>query len=171
VTVIKGGGKLDWPRAETSTHWISVGYDKDLNQAFNLLQEQTVKLIAQKRGGSPAEARSAMLSTWDCRISEVVNVLKGTYCMVPKATSAPPATLPVRDDPDRIVTYARNADLNKAMDAAALSMIDRLAAEKGLSRLDAYSLASMAMDCRLGPPAGAEREVHCQVKKSLWIGS
>jgi acetamidase/formamidase len=47
-------------------------------------------------------------------------------------------------------------------------MIDKIEKEKGLTRLDAYALASMAMDCRLGPPAGAERDVHCLLQKSLW---
>jgi acetamidase/formamidase len=97
-------------------------------------------------------------------------VLKGAYCMVPKGKGTPAAALPKHDDRENIVTYAKNSDLNKAMDEAALSMIDRLAGEKGLSRLDAYSLASMAMDCRLAPPVSPEREVHCLMKKSLWTG-
>jgi acetamidase/formamidase len=145
-----------------------VGYDKDLNAAFRLLQEETVKLIVEQGGVTPAEARTLMLATWDCRVSEIVNVLKGTYCMVPKGKGGTKAALPTHDDARAIVTHARNADLNKAMDAAALAMVDRLAAEKGLSRLDAYSLASMTMDCRLGSPADAEHEVHCMVRKSLW---
>jgi acetamidase/formamidase len=170
VTVLKGK-KLDWPRVETPTHWISVGYDKDLNLALKMLQEQTTTLIAEQMGVSLDEARLAMLSRWDCRVSEIVNVLKGTYCMVPKAKSASAAALPTQDGPEAMVTYARNVDLNKAMDDAARAMIDRLAGEKGLTRLEAYSLASMAMDCRLGPPAVAEHEVHCMMKKSLWTAS
>ena len=170
VTVLKGK-KLEWPRVETPTHWISVGYDKDLNRAFDMLQEQTATLISELRGVGPAEARAAMLSTWDCRVAEIVNVLKGTYCMVSKARRASAVPLPTRDGPEAMVTYAKHLDLNKAMDEAALSMVDRLAAEKGLTRLDAYSLASMAMDCRLGPPSGPEHEVHCLMKKSLWTAS
>jgi acetamidase/formamidase len=167
ITVIKGK-KLDWPRAETPSHWISVGYDKDLNLAFSMLLEQTTMLIAEQRGLSPADARAAMLASWDCRVAEIVNVLKGTYCMVPKARTAPAVALPTADGPEAMVTHAKDTDLNKAMDEAALAMIDRLATEKGLTRLEAYSLASMAMDCRLGPPAGASHDVHCLMKKSLW---
>jgi acetamidase/formamidase len=170
ITVLKGM-KLDWPRVETPTHWISMGYDKDLNLAFGLLQAQTAALIAQQRGIGPAEARTAMLAGWDCRVSEIVNVLKGTYCMVPKKGNAPAAALPTGDGPDAMVTHASNADLNAAMDEAALAMIDRLASEKRLTRLEAYALASMAMDCRLGPPAGAMHDVHCLMKKSLWTAS
>ena len=169
VTVLKGV-RLDWPRIETPTHWIAMGYDKDLNVAFDLLQDQTAKLIAQQSGTSPAEAREAMVSTWDCRIAEVVNVLKGTYCMVPKGKNVQPPALPKTDNADHLTTYTRNADLNKAMDDAGLAMVDRLSDEKGLTRLDAYSLASMAMDCRLGPPGVPEHEVHCLMPKRFWTG-
>ncbi|MEW9582458.1 acetamidase/formamidase family protein [Paraburkholderia sp. DGU8] len=169
VSVLKGV-KLDWPRIETPTHWIAIGYDRDLNVAFQLLQEQTIKLIAEQSRLSTPAARDRMLATWDCRISEVVNVLKGTYCMIPKAMDARAAPLPIKDSPDYLVTYATDKDLNKAMDTASLSMIDKLTAEKHLSRLDAYSLASMAMDCRLGPPLSSERQVHCLMKKSYWTG-
>jgi acetamidase/formamidase len=167
VSVLKGL-KLDWPRIETPTHWIAVGYDKDLNVAFDLLQEQTARLISEQGGTSPAEARAAMLSSWDCRIAEVVNVLKGTYCMVPKRKGVPAPALARSDDADHLATYARSTDLNKAMDDAAMAMVDRLSSEKGLARLDAYALASMAMDCRLGPPGANEREVHCLMPKRLW---
>jgi acetamidase/formamidase len=169
VTVLKGM-KLDWPRIETPTHWIAMGYDRDLNVAFDLLQDQTAKLIAQQSGASLADARAAMVSTWDCRIAEVVNVLKGTYCMVPKSMNVPAPALPKTDNADHLATYTKNADLNKAMDDAGLAMVDRLFNEKGLTRLDAYSLASMAMDCRLGPPGAPEREVHCLMPKGFWTG-
>jgi acetamidase/formamidase len=111
-----------------------------------------------------------MMATWDCRISEVVNVLKGTYCMIPKAPNVSAPALPHKDSPKYLVAYATGKDLNKTMDTASLAMIDRLTTEKHLTRLDAYSLASMAMDCRLGPPGRSEHEVHCLMRKNLWTG-
>src|SRR6202030_2297979 len=33
--------KLDWPRIETSDTWISVGIDRDLNKALDLVKEET----------------------------------------------------------------------------------------------------------------------------------
>ncbi|MCY1339781.1 Acetamidase/Formamidase family protein [compost metagenome] len=170
VSVLKGV-KLDWPRIETPTHWIAIGYDRDLNAAFDLLQAQTIRLIAEQSKLSPEAARERMRATWDCRISEVINALKGTYCMVPKARTASAPLLPSKDTPDYLVTHATGEDLNKTMDMASLAMVDRLATEKHLSRLDAYSLASMAMDCRLGPPGRSAREVHCLMRKSFWTGA
>ena len=54
------------------------------------------------------------------------------------------------------------------MDTASWSMIELLQKERTLSRLDAYSLASMTMDCRVGEMEAAEKGVHCLVPKSLW---
>ncbi len=169
VSVVKDM-KLEWPRVETPSHWISVGYDQDLNKAFDLLKAETAKLIAERRKVSAAEAERIMAQTWDCRISEVVNVVKGTYCMNPKdAKAAAPAGLPLADDATYHVTYAASPDLNAAMDAASYRMIERLQEVRKLSRLDAYALASMTMDCRIGIPAGPEKVVHCLVPKSLWV--
>jgi acetamidase/formamidase len=59
--------------------------------------------------------------------------------------------------------------MNKAMDTASWNMIELLQKQKSLSRLDAYSLASMTMDCRVGEMDAPEKGVHCLVPKSLWI--
>jgi acetamidase/formamidase len=172
VEVIKNR-KLAWPRIETPHHWITIGYDKDLNEAFDLLKSETTKfLIESKRASNQAEAEILMMRNWDCRISEVVDIVNGTYCMNPKAKDAkPPAALPTAEDARNLVTYAKDADLNKAMNTASMAMINLLNQKKNLSRLDAYALASMAMDCRLLPPKGAEKEVSCLVPKSLWVAS
>ena len=61
-----------------------------------------------------------------------------------------------------------NRNMNKAMDDASWAMIELLQKDRGLSRLDAYSLASMTMDCRVGEMDAAEKGVHCLVAKSMW---
>jgi len=169
ISVVKGMA-LEWPRIETPTHWLSVGYDPDLNKALDILKAETVKLIAAERKVGAAEAEKIMLKGWDCRISEVVDVLKGTYCMTPKNPHAPaPAALPMAETPKAFVTYGASNDLNLAMDSASMAMINLLQDKRGLSRLDAYGLASMTMDCRLDAPNGPDKVVHCMVPKSLWV--
>jgi acetamidase/formamidase len=54
------------------------------------------------------------------------------------------------------------------MDGASMAMINAIQHKKGLSRLDAYALLSMAMDCRIAPHKEGDKEVHCMVPKSLW---
>lgn len=70
-----------------------------------------------------------------------------------------------------LVTVGTGPDLNKAMDDAAWAMIDLLEQQKKLTRLDAYGLASMVMDCRLAVPAGDINSVHCLVPKSIWVAT
>jgi acetamidase/formamidase len=112
-----------------------------------------------------------MLAVWNCPICEVVNIVKGTYCMLPKASGTrPPPPLPTGENARVFVTVGKDADLNKAMDTAPMAMIDLLVQRKSLSRLDAYALASTAMDCRIAPPKTAEKQVHCMMPKSPWTG-
>jgi len=42
-------------------------------------------------------------------------------------------------------------------------MIELLQKQKALTHLDAYSLASIAMDCRVGEMEAVENSVHCLV--------
>jgi acetamidase/formamidase len=160
---------LEWPRIETSENWITVGYDKDLNIALDILKSETKKFYVEQRQMSDADATQAMLDNWDCPISEVVNVVKGTYCMIPKEAGRRANALQAEDNAQAFATVGRDQDLNKAMDQASMAMINRLVEKKGLSRLDSYALASMTMDCRIAPHRAGDKEVHCTVPKSLWV--
>jgi acetamidase/formamidase len=169
VNVMKGQA-LEWPRIETPRHWITVGYDQDLNRAWDLLLAETRKFLVEQRRATPDNVDQMMERHWSCAISEVVNVVKGTYCMVPKDAGAAAApALPYQEDEKHFVTYSAQPDLNKAMDTASMAMIELMQQKKGLSRLDSYALASMAMDCQLGSPKGADKAVHCLMPKSLWV--
>lgn len=164
------GMKLDFPRIETATAWITMGFDKDLNLALEQAQAQTVKFLAEQRKLSAAEAAKLMPKVSDCRISQVVNIKKGIHCMSPKDVKAK-VMMPERpgsETHDYFVAVGNDADMNKAMDAASMAMIGLLQEKKGLTRLDAYGLASAAMDCRVGDVSGGEKHVHCVLPKSLW---
>lgn len=169
VNVIKKK-PLDWPRVETPTAWIAMGYDADLNKALDLLKAETIKLIGEQRKLPADQAANVMYDLWNCPIAEVVNGIKGAYCIIPKDISASkPAELPKEDNAQFLVTYAKDANIEKAMKQASMAMIDKLVAQKKLSRLDAYSLASITMDCRIGPHQTGDKEIHCMIAKSLWV--
>src|SRR5262249_23867418 len=87
VDVVKGKS-LEWPRIDTPTHWLTVGYDEDLNKALGILTAETEKFIAEQRGVSAAEAQRIMQQGWDCRVAEVVNIVRGTYCFNPQNAQA-----------------------------------------------------------------------------------
>ena len=168
VELIKGRS-LEWPRIETPTHWLTVGYDEDLNKALDILKAETTKFIAEQRSVSAADAQRIMQQTWDCRIAEVVNIVKGAYCFNSKDTKAKaPGALPTKETATDYVAHGRNADPNKAMEEAAMGMIDLLVEKRKLTRLDAYGLASVAADCRIGAVSDADKAIHCLLPKSLW---
>jgi acetamidase/formamidase len=168
VSVVKNM-KLDMPRVETPTHWITMGFDNDLNLAWNQALAQTIKFIGEQRGQSAEAAALTMASVSDCRVSQVVNIKKGIHCLTPKdARASGIPERPLVENGEYYVSAARDVDLNKAMDAASMGMIKFLEQKKGIARLDAYGLASAAMDCRIGDMSAPENNVHCVMPKSLW---
>jgi acetamidase/formamidase len=172
VDVIKDM-KLEWPRIETPDAWITLGIDKDLNTALDILKAETSKYLMETRKIGKDEADKQMMANWDCRVTQVVDVNKGLHCFTAKDARARRSIepLPSAENGKYLVTVGKEADLNKAMDSASWGMIELLQKQKGLSKLDAYALASMVMDCRLAAPAAAEKAVHCLVPKSTWVSS
>ena len=161
--------KLDMPRIETPKSWVTMGYDADLNKAWVGAKAQTVKFLSEQRKVSAADAEKLMPEVSDCRVSQVVNIKKGIHCISPKdAKGKEDLERPTKETPKYYVSHAADADLNKAMDGASMGMIKWLEANKGIARLDAYGLASVAMDCRVGTISDAEKNVHCLMPKSLW---
>jgi acetamidase/formamidase len=160
---------LEWPRIETPTHWITVGYDRDINRALGVLKTQTAQFLAQQRNISLDQAATLMPTIADVRVAEVVNQLKGVYAMLPKRSGkAKIAARPPAETATHYATTSAGADLQAAMDEAARAMIGLLHERKGLTRLDAYALASLAMDARIGDMREDSKSVHCVLPKSIW---
>lgn len=157
ITVDKAS-KLQWPRIETANEWITMGFDEDLGKALANAKSETAKLVAEQRHVSPEQAAALVSKTSDCRVTQVVDIKKGVHCISSKDQSKVlAAQLPNAETADYLVTYAANTDMNKAMDAASWNMIELLQKQKSLTRLDAYSLASMTMDCRVGEMDAPEK--------------
>jgi acetamidase/formamidase len=171
VEVIKDK-PLDFPRIETPKSWITMGFDQDLNKAWAQAKIQTAKLLAELRSISAEQAEMLMPGISDCRVSQVVNIKKGIHCLSPKnAGDTEDLERPTRETSEYFVSHAKDADLNKAMDNASMGMIRWLEAEKKIARLDAYGLASVAMDCRVGAISDTEKNVHCLMPKSIWAAN
>ncbi|MCX7121000.1 MAG: acetamidase/formamidase family protein [Gammaproteobacteria bacterium] len=159
---------LTWPRAETKTDWIAVGYDKDINKALSIAKSEAIKLIVDQRKVSKTEAEKILFSTWNCPISEVVDELQGVYCMVPKKSNVGVFPLPTADTQSEFVTVGKNADLEEAMKTASMAMIKKLEKEKKMDAVDAYMLSSFALDCRIEKYVSGDKTVHCMMPKRLW---
>jgi acetamidase/formamidase len=78
---------IDWPRAETTTYWIFMGFDEDLNEAMKIAVRETVDFLAEQKmvPMSREEAYSLTSIVGDCRVSQVVDIRKGVHCMIPKS--------------------------------------------------------------------------------------
>jgi acetamidase/formamidase len=78
---------IDCPRAETSTHWVFMGFDEDLNEAMKIAVRETVNFLAEQKlvPMSREEAYSLTSLVGDCRVSQVVDIRKGVHCMIPKS--------------------------------------------------------------------------------------
>jgi len=78
---------IEWPRAETATQWIFMGFDEDLNEAMKIAVRGTVDFLAEQKmvPMSREEAYALTSMVGDCRVSEVVDIRKGVHCMVPKS--------------------------------------------------------------------------------------
>jgi acetamidase/formamidase len=100
----------------------------------------------------------------------VVNVKKGIHCLNSKNTrDKEDMERPTKETSKYLVSAAKDADLNKAMNDASMGMIKMLETDKKIARLDAYGLASVAMDCRVGAISETEKNVHCLLPKILWV--
>jgi acetamidase/formamidase len=171
VDVIKNK-PLDFPRIETPKSWITLGLDQDLNKAWDQAKAQTIKMISELRKVSPEEAEKLMARASDCRVTQVVDVKKGIHCLSPKTQSGrEDMERPTKETPKYFVSHAKDRDLNKAMDDASMGMIKWLENDKKIARLDAYGLASVAMDCRIGAISDNEKNVHCLVPKSIFVAT
>jgi len=168
VEVIKGK-PLAWPRIETRTSWITMGFDQDLNKAWDQAKSETIKFLAEQRNVSADQAGKLMSTVSDCRDSQVVNVKKGIHCLSPKnVRGKEDMERPTRETGKYYVVHVKDADLNKAMNDASMGMFKFLESEKKIARLDAYGLASVAMDCRVGAVSDTEKNIHCLMPKSIW---
>jgi acetamidase/formamidase len=83
--IVRKDMKLVWPRVETKTHFILVGFDEDLSKAFLNALNETVDFLTKEKGLDRYEAYSLASLAADCRISQVVDVRKGVHCMIPKS--------------------------------------------------------------------------------------
>ncbi|HET9626787.1 MAG TPA: acetamidase/formamidase family protein [Kofleriaceae bacterium] len=77
--------KLTWPRIETPTHYIMVGFDEDLDVAFNNALRETIDFLVTTKGLTRYEAYSLSAAAADCRVSQVVDIRKGVHCMIAKS--------------------------------------------------------------------------------------
>jgi acetamidase/formamidase len=85
--IVRKDMKLEWPRAETKTHWILMGFDEDLNKAMVSATREAVNFLTEQKMVplNRYEAYALVSMVGDCRVTQVVDIRKGVHCMIPKS--------------------------------------------------------------------------------------
>ena len=74
-----------WPVAETSTHWITLGLDKDLNTAMALAARNAINFLATRASLTKLDAYALCSVAISFRVTQVVDIVRGVHAMIPKS--------------------------------------------------------------------------------------
>ncbi len=83
--VLHKQGRLRWPRAETSTHYMTMGLDEDLDQAAKIATREMLDFLVETKGLSREEAYLLASVAMNLLVTQVVDGTKGIHAMMPKA--------------------------------------------------------------------------------------
>jgi len=84
ITVRKGA-QLLWPRAETPTHYITMGLNPDLNKAAEIATREMVSFLVSEKHLSRDDALMLCSVAAELRVTQLVDGTKGVHAMLPKS--------------------------------------------------------------------------------------
>ena len=82
--IVHKGGKLSWPRAETATHIITIGCDRDLNAATHIAVREMISYLMEEKKMTQADAYMLCSVAADVNITQLVDGNVGVHAMLPK---------------------------------------------------------------------------------------
>jgi acetamidase/formamidase len=77
--------KLRWPRAETPTHFITMGLHESLDEAARRATREMIDYLTAERGLSRDDAYMLISAAVDLHVTEVVDGVKGVHATLPKS--------------------------------------------------------------------------------------
>lgn len=83
--IVRKDMNLERPMAETPTHWIAMGFHKDLNEAVKIALRDAIQFLVKTKGLTPDDAYALASLAVDLRVTQIVDVNKGIHAMIPKA--------------------------------------------------------------------------------------
>ncbi len=83
--ILRKDMSLDWPRAETAEHYITMGLDPDLDEAARMAVREMVNYLVEERGLSANDAYVLCSAAVDLRVTQIVDGTKGIHAMLPKS--------------------------------------------------------------------------------------
>jgi acetamidase/formamidase len=82
---VRKGKQIRWPRAETPTHFITMGLHPDLNEAARMATREMIDFLVSEKGMSRDDAYILCSLGVDLHVTQVVDDTKGIHAMLPKA--------------------------------------------------------------------------------------
>ena len=76
---------LNWPRAETPTHYITMGLDPDLTQAARICTLETIDFLVNEKKLSRDDAYVLTSVAIDLAVTQLVDGTRGVHAMIPKS--------------------------------------------------------------------------------------
>jgi acetamidase/formamidase len=83
--VLHKGMRITWPRAETPTHYMTMAFHEDLNQAAKIATREMLNFIVETKGLPRDDVFMLLSAAMDLQVTQIVDGTKGIHAMVPKA--------------------------------------------------------------------------------------
>jgi acetamidase/formamidase len=82
--VVRKDMRLERPLAETPTHWITMGFHPDLDEAAKIALRDAIRFLVYVKGMASDEAYAFASVAVDLRVTQIVDTNKGIHAMIPK---------------------------------------------------------------------------------------
>jgi acetamidase/formamidase len=82
---VRKGKEIRWPRAETPTHFITMGLHPDLNEAARMATREMIDFLVSEKGMSRDEAYIFCSLAVDLHVTQIVDDTKGIHAMLAKS--------------------------------------------------------------------------------------
>jgi acetamidase/formamidase len=81
---VRKNKRIRWPRAETPTHFITMGFNQDLDVAVQMAVREVIDFLGEAKGINREDAYRIASLAVDLHVTQVVNGIKGVHAMIPK---------------------------------------------------------------------------------------
>ena len=82
--IVRKDIEIERPMGETPTHWITMGFDRDLMEAAKIALRDAIQFMVKFKGLTSNDAYSLASIAVDLRVSQMVGRNKGIHAMIPK---------------------------------------------------------------------------------------
>jgi acetamidase/formamidase len=83
--IVRKDLQLQRPMAETPTHWITMGFHPDLDEALKIALRDAIRFLSASHGLAKEDAYALSSLAVDLRVTQIVDGNKGIHAMIPKA--------------------------------------------------------------------------------------